>query len=149
MALQVTSHIHLDTANPPVAEYYVLQGTLDHSQEVPVALERGITGLLHIHRLEDGVTAGVPIQFDADKETIILRGTTAITNLATLKALSGRTVYMVPNYHDDAAMGTWPTSDYIIRCVFTIQPGGVTNLDPVMSFWTIQVEFTDHDKVTS
>lgn len=148
MAVQVHDHLHLDTANPPVTEYYVLQGTLDHSQEVSVAYERGITGLLHIHRLEDGVTAGKPIQFDADKETIVLRGTDAIADLATLKSLAGRTVYMVPNYHDDADLGTWPTSSYIVRCVLNIQPGGVTNVDPMMTMFTIQVGFTDHDKVT-
>jgi len=146
MAVQVHDHIHLSTANPPVTEYRVVQGTLDHSQEVPVIHERGVTGLLHVHKLEDA--AGI-VRFDADKETIILRGANAITDLDTLKALAGETVYMVPNYHDDAAMGTWPTSAYIIRCVLTIPRGGITNVDPMMSFWTVQIELADHDKVTS
>ena len=146
MAIQVHDHIHLGTNNPPTTEYRVVQGTLDHSQEVPVMTERGVTGLLHIHTLEDG---GGIVRFDADRETVILRGTDAITDLDTLKALAGETVYYVPNYHDDAAMGTWSTSAYIIRCVLIIPRGGITNVDPMMSFWTVQIELADHDKVTS
>lgn len=146
MAVQVHDHIHLGTNNPPTTEYRVVQGTLDHSQEASVMTERGVTGLLHVHALENG--SGI-IRFDADRETVILRGANAITDLDTLKALSGEIVYYVPNYHDDAAMGTWPTSNYIIRHVLTLTRGGLANIDPMMSFWTIQIELTDHDKVTS
>ena len=146
MAVQVHDHIHISADNnPPTANetYHVLQGTLDHAQEVSVTYERGITGLLHVHRLEDGVTAGVPIQFDADKETIIIRGTDAITKLDTLRALSGRRIYYVPSYHDDADLPS-----YTSRSVLVIQPGGVTNLDPMMSFWTVQVQIVDDSEVT-
>lgn len=154
MALLVADHIHIGLNNPPTTTYFAVQGGLDHSQEVPITYERGITGLLHIHRLEDGITAGKPIQFDADKLTIVLRGTNVMTDLTTLKGLSGQLLYYVPNYHDDDEDGggsllAWPNSDYVKRCVLVIQPGSVTNTDPMMTMWSVQIELVDHDKVTS
>lgn len=156
MTVAKNDHIHLDaiTTNPPTTEYYVQHGTLDLAQEVAEAHERSITGLLHIHRIEDGVTAGKPIQFDADKETIILRGADVIADLATLQALAGQTVYWTRNYHDDdedlgGSLDPWPTSAYVKRGILSIQAGGVRNVDPSLTFFTVQVNFTDHDKVTS
>jgi len=154
MTVSVKDHIHLDTDDPPTTMYYVQQGSLDQSQEVAVAYERSITGLLHIHRIEDGVTSGKPIQFDSDDETVILRGTDVMTQLATLQALAGQVVYWTRNYHDDDEDGAgslepWVDSIYVKRGVLNIQQGAVANIDPIQTFWTVKISFTDHDKVTS
>jgi len=154
MTVSTHDHIHIDTDNPPTTTYYVQHGTLDMAQDVAVAHERSITGLLHVHRIENGVTAGVPVQFDSDDETLLLRGTTVMADLATLQALAGRQVYWTRNYHDDDEDGAgsleeYPTSSYVKRGILMIRTGGVKNLDPCLTFFTVQIEFVDSGTVTS
>ncbi len=150
MTVAVHNHIHLDDADPPTTVYNVQQGTLDHTEEVAVAVERSITGLLHTHRIESA--SGVPLQFDADKYTIILHKSTAIADLATLKALAGQRVYVTTHYHDDdenggGSLNPWATSSYVKRAILQLQ--GITNVSPDYLFWTVQVSFVDDDVVTS
>lgn len=141
MALITNDHIHIDTANPPIVTYGMEHGTFDHSQQVAVAYERGITGKLHVHRLES--STGVPVKFDADKGTLFC----TLVEMNTIRGLAGQQVYYVEPYHDDDDMGTWPTSAYIVRGILMVNPGAVTNLDPMCSLWSVQVEIADTDKV--
>ncbi len=152
MTIAVHNHIHLNgtSTDPPTTTYNVQHGTLDHTEEVAVAVERSITGLLHTHRIESA--SGVPLQFDADKYTIILRGSSAVTDLVTLKALAGQRVYVTTHYHDDDENGgdslnPWATSAYVKRAILQLQ--GITNVSPDYLFWTVQVSFIDDDVVTS
>ncbi|NIV37478.1 MAG: hypothetical protein GWN58_51090, partial [Anaerolineae bacterium] len=69
MAAEIKDHCHLDTANPPVAEYDVQHGTWDHTPHVGVVVERGVTGVAHVHRLVDG--SGDPVQFQNERFTIL------------------------------------------------------------------------------
>lgn len=141
MAVGIQSHIHLDTANPPVVEYSAQMGSLDFTANTAVTFERGITGQLHTHRL---LTGSNPVQFDEDRETLIC----TLAEMLVVKALAGKRVYYVPNYHDDAAMGTWSTSSYIIRGLLVIAQGAITNFDPSGEWWSIAIQIIDDDKVT-
>lgn len=141
MALEIQDHIHLDVSNPPTAEYDAQQGTLDHTYETAVTFERSVLGKLHVHRIIDGID---PVQFEADSMTLIC----TLAQMNTLRALAGKRVYYVPNYHDDAALGTYPTSSYIIRGLLIINRGGITNLDPPGTYWTVQISVVDDTQVT-
>jgi hypothetical protein len=137
MALGIQSHIHLDTDDPPTAEYPVAMGTLDFTADVLLSMERGVTGKLHVHRVVDG--GGDPYQFVADACTLLLTQ----AQMATVKALAGKAVYYVPNRHDDDDVGSYATA-----CILVIPTGGITNIDPMGDWWRVQIQVADNETVT-
>ncbi|HID61360.1 MAG TPA: hypothetical protein EYP49_01235 [Anaerolineae bacterium] len=109
----------------------------DSTPLVAVTTERSLTGKLHIHRLVDA--SGNPIQFCADRMTLLC----TLAEMQTVKALAGKTIYYVSNYHDDANLAS-----YTITGVLVIQPGGITNIDPAGDWWRVNIEIVDDDAVT-
>jgi len=138
MAASIKDHIHLGVANPPVTEYDVRHGTLDYTPNTAATYERGITGVLHIHRL---LTGSDPVQFEEDRETLIC----TLAQMLVVRALAGKRVYYVPSYHDDAALGTWSTSAYIVRGLLVVSQGSITNMDPSGTYWTVQIQIIADD----
>ena len=144
MAVEMHDHIHLDTDNPPADEYKVAHGTLDHTPNVPVELERALTGKLHVHRLVDG--DGDPVQFQSDK----LRMKLTYAEMVAVTGMAGKMVYYAFNYHDDdeesGALDVWPDSSYVVRSLLLVRQ--VTNLDPRAAYWYVTIELVDDDAVT-
>ena len=146
MAVGIQDHIHLGTDNPPTNIYPVVDGTLDLTPGVQVAFDRGLTGVLHTHRLVDD--SGNPVQFCNDKMRLRL----TLAEMLVVKELIGKTVYYVPNYHDDVEDGdsldVWPDSDYVVRGVLMVQPGSLTNINAMCTHWLLAVEIVDDSAVT-
>ena len=144
MAAEMHDHIHLDTANPPTTTYKVTHGTLDHTPNVPVEVERALNGKLHVHRLVDG--GGDPIPFQSDK----LRMKLTYAEMVAVTGMAGKTVYYAFNYHDDeedaGALDSWPDSSYVVRSTLLVRQ--VTNLDPKAAYWYVTIELVDDDAVT-
>lgn len=146
MAPSVMDHIHLDTDDPPTAEYPVSHGTLDLTPNVVVMTERSLTGKLHTHRLLDGAD---PQAFCTDRIRLKL----TLAEMLVVKALAGKRVYYAANYHDDdedgaGSLKSWAANSvYVIRAVAMLRPGAVTNIDPKGAFWYVNVEFVD-DTIT-
>jgi len=144
MAAEVHDHVHLDTDNPPTAEYPSLHGTLDWTPQVAVVTEHSLTGKLHVHRLVDD--EGAPVQYRSDRMRLKL----SLAKMLTVKDLAGKTVYFAFNYHDDnengaAALKAWPDSDYVVKAV--LQVLGITNLNPKADFWFINIGLEDEGAV--
>ena len=133
MAASIQDHIHLDTDNPPTTEYDVMQGSWDHTPDVGLVVERGVTGYAHVHRLVDG--GGDPIQFQNERFTLL--GLT-LAQMLTIRALIGKTVYFNSNYHDPAAHAAT-----VVTGVLIIEPGGIQNIDPSATVWNIQCKVED------
>jgi len=147
MAAQMHDHIHLDTADPPVATYAAEFGSLDATPGVAMITERALTGKLHIHRLLTG--GGDVVQFVAD--TMRLRATNA--ERITLQGLAGKTVYYTAHYHDDdedgaGSLKAWAASVHVKRMLVVFRPGSITNRDPKADYWFITIELVDDHQVT-
>ncbi len=145
MAVEMHDHIHLDTDNPPTDTYKVAHGTLDHTPNVPVAVERALNGKLHVHTLADD--SGDPIPFQSDK----LRMKLTYAEMVALTGMAGKTVYYAFNYHDDdedggGSLDIWPDSSYVVRSILLVRQ--VTNMDPRASHWLVTIELIDDDAVT-
>ena len=138
MAVQIHDHCHLDTDNPPTDTYNVQHGTWDHTPHVGVVVERSVTGVAHVHRLVDG--SGDPVQFQNERFTLL--GLT-LAEMITIRALIGKTVYFVSNYHDDDAI-----AGYVVTGVLIVEPGGIQNADPSATVWNIQCRIEDTGAVT-
>jgi len=146
MAVAIQDHIHLGTNNPPTTTYPALHKSLDWTPQVAVAFDRALTGKLHTHRLVSGAD---PIQFRSDR----VRTKLTLAEMLVVKALAGKTLYYVFNYHDDnedgaGSLKTWPTSDYVVRGVLMLRRGSVTNLYPKAAYWLMNIEIVDDDAVT-
>ena len=131
MAASIQNHCHLDTVNPPVATYSVISGSWDVTLDVPLVMERGLTGLLHYHRILD--EGGDVVQFEGERFTI-RRATLA--QMLTLRGLAGKVVYYVSPYHDEASLT-------VVSAILVVPRGGIVNLDPMGTLWNVQVELTD------
>ena len=146
MAVGIQDHVHLGTDNPPTTTYRVVHGTLDLTPGVQVAFDRGLTGVLHTHRLVDD--SGDPVQFCTDKMRLRL----SLSEMLTVKGLIGKTVYYVPNYHDDdedsGSLDVWPDSSYVVRGVLMVQPGSLTNINAMCTDWLLAIEIVDDSAVT-
>jgi hypothetical protein len=95
-----------------------------------------------VHRLVD--SGGDVVQFKTERGTI----RTGLTGMLALKALHGAQIYYVPHYHDPDVIGTYPTSDYVIRGILLVQQGGMSNVDPPGTYWNVQFEVVDNGTVT-
>ena len=136
MAYGIQDTCYLDTVDPPVATYNVLHGSWDHTPVVPVVSERSVTGKLHIHRVVDG--GGDPYLFEQDTCTIRV----SLTEMLTLRALSGNAVYYIPNYHDPDDLPSSVITGYLI-----IKDGGIVNIDPCGTYWNVSFEILDDSTV--
>ena len=137
MALEIQDECYIDTVNPPVATYDVVADSWDHTPSVMMAHERSVTGKLHVHRIVDG--SGDPYQFEEDKVTILA----SLSDMSTLRALVGKTVYYVCPYHDPDNL-----DDYVITTTLVISSGGIVNVDPMCTYWRVNCEFLDDSTVT-
>lgn len=144
MSVSIHDHIHLDTADPPVASYKAEHGSLDITPVVAVVSERALTGKLHVHRLLDGAE---PVQFRSD--TLQIRATLA--EMLILRALAGKRVYYAPHYHDDnedgaGSLKAWAASSvYVNRIVMMYRPGSFTNRNPAADLWFVNLEMISDD----
>ena len=137
MTLAIQDHIYLDTTNPPTATYPVVaEGGLDWTPLVSVVTERSLTGKLHIHRLVDG--SDNPVSFRSDR----LRLIATLAQMLTLRGMSGKTVRYVPNYHDPDDLAT-----YTHECVLVIPEGSISNIDPMCTYWFINVQLVDDEAI--
>jgi len=133
------NHIHITPysqgASDEGYQYRVRQGSLDQTPFIPVVMERSITAKLHVHRLLDG--DGDPVQFVGDAMLLM------VTNdeLNALLSVLATDVWYVPIIHPDDGEDH---TTYAKQCVFTAKPGSVSNVDPMCTWWTIAVEFTDN-----
>jgi hypothetical protein len=139
---QIQNHIHLQalTAAAEDGVFHVRHGTLDETPNIPVIMERAVTGKLHVHRLLDNT--GALIQFREDRFTLIC---TQAERDAAL-ALAGQTMYYIPIYHPDNGETANHTAARI-KCVLTIRPGSVTNIDASCQYWTVAIDLANDQAV--
>jgi len=137
MAVQIHDHIHLGTTTPPTATTYtVSHGSLDNTPGVAMYFERSFTGKLQVHRLLSGAE---PVTFQVDK----VRLKCTLAEMLAIRALAGKQCYYVPNYHDDVA--SVPQADYIYTCFISMPPGSITNLDPMSTWWWVNLSIVDDE----
>jgi len=136
MALEIQDHIYLDTSNPPTATYPVAAEGLDWTPLVSVVTERSLTGKLHIHRLVDG--SDDPVSFRSDR----LRLIATLAQMLVLRGMSGKTVYYVPNYHDPDNL-----ANYTHESVLIIPEGSIANIDPMCTYWFMNVRLVDDEAI--
>ena len=147
MAASILDHIHLDTSDPPTTTYAAAQDTWNSAPAVAVVHERGVTGVLHTHRLLSGVN---PVVFCADTMVLLL----SLAQMLVVKALAGKTIYFVSNYHDDdedgaGSLKAWSAgSVYVKRGVLALSAGSIMNLDPMGDWWSVHIEIVDSGTVT-
>lgn len=145
MAVNYQNHIHLDTAisgSPefaPVLKWSVrFPGRMD-SPEVVMSLKRARNGKLHNHVLS---SAGAPIQFQNYRYIVVVRardGDTLLQRINKLKALNGKEVTMVDNFHPDNG-----ESHATYGLQYICQVGEFRNTDqPVPEWFEVEVTLTD------
>lgn len=99
MAVSLYTNIRLDvdlTGNLPTNTYKVLFEGAEDVFGPAVAVERGVTGKLHVHRLMSGSD---PVVFEDHHFMLKL----SRAELLLLTADVGRTVYFMPHYRDEGA----------------------------------------------
>jgi hypothetical protein len=132
MTLQLNDHCHLDTNSPPTATYHVMHQGYDPHEQVPMAVERTLTGKLKAHLLLD--SSGDPVQLTSHAMTLMV----SQAEKTTLESLIGKPVYYIPNWHDDSDQAS-----YVISCKFNVQRGGMIPVDPKGTYWYVQLEILD------
>lgn len=133
MAATWNDHIHLGTDTPPTAEYPVAMEGFSPGTQVPMSMDRGFDGTLHMHRLLDA--AGDPVQIKVHRLTLILTNTQKLV----VEALQGKAVYYIPHWHDAANHAAYDYAAY-----FRILPGGMTPIDPMATYWEVSIEIIDN-----
>ncbi len=138
MAVQIQNHIHLGTTldadNAPIGKYSVRFGGLDETPDVPLTIDRAITGALHVHILPDG--SGNPKQYTSGRYTLLVQQ----ADLAGLISLFGKIVYYCPITHPDDGESHL---SYRKSVVVTIKPGGMAPLTPAGEWWTVAIELQE------
>ena len=122
MAATLHATIRLDVevpANLPTNEYKVLFEGAEDIFGPAVAVERSITGTLHVHRLMDGAN---PVVFDDHHFTLKLTR----AELVTLTADVGRTLYFMPHYRDEGA--AWATYRFKVFLESMTGVKGITSM---------------------
>jgi len=130
MASSTQDHIHLGTTlgtdNAPDETYGVSQ-----RQEAPAGflkLARNLNGTLITHILTSG---GNPIIKTGYNDVLLV----TMAELITIKALIGKQVYFVDNYHPDA--GTDHTSS--VKTMRFKSVSNIRNLDPMLAQFIAQL----------
>jgi hypothetical protein len=100
MAASANDHIHLDDVNPPVDEYHTALDGFRPAQQVFVTVDSALDGTKHVHRL---VNEGVPVSYDGAAHVVLVDW----DGFEALKAIHGKTVYFVDNWHDDADLASY------------------------------------------
>lgn len=141
MAASWQNHVHLMTSAPDPAEttneWTVMAPNLKPTgmpeHYVIAAPRRAINGTLRAHVLQSG---GVPVLFTDYTPRIKVD---SMTNLDTLSALLGKTVYYVPAYHDPAAHGSYDVQVLVEKMTTPEAPG------PLVPVLYVMVHLTDAD----
>jgi len=142
MAAAWQDHVHIMATRPAQDEGTTYEYAVSAKNLRPTGLpeytviaspRRALDGTLRTHTLQ---SAGSPILFI--DYTPVIR-VNSISDIATLAALLGTTVYYVPNYHDQAAHQSYE------RQVFFDKMGVPESPGPTVPYLFVPTHFVDND----
>lgn len=131
MANEMQDHCHIGESNPPTEEYRVYASGYDVAPELMLATDRALDGTLHVHCLLDD--DGNPKQLVSHK----LRLKLTLEEKATVEALYGKSLYYIPNYHDEEA------NTPVYRCTIVPLPGNTVAINPQGEYWSVGIQVLD------
>jgi len=137
MAESLQEHCHLGLVCPPTSSRFTVQNSGGASPPLVVAsVNRALSAKLHYHVLEDG---GEPVVLEEVPQIILLLE--GHTELETVTAMLGKTVYYVPNWHEDLS-GSEPAFPNILKCKFS-RITGMQRSDNMEQYWMVNIELHD------
>jgi hypothetical protein len=135
MAASVYNNIRLDAdldgSNLPINEYKAIQGGMRHLPQAALAVERSLTGKLHVHRIRE---SGDPMVIEGYRYELLL---TSRDELSQLQADLGKDLYLMRHARDESV----PAS-YTEVVLFKGMPE-VENIDPYLNWWRVVIELEE------
>jgi len=121
----------LDGGGLPNAGYHVHAEGLSDNDYGAIVAERGLTGLLHVHRATSG---GLVMQFRDYIYTLVL----TLAEYQAVTGLVGHICYFMPHYRDDAVPASY-------RRIVLVHP--LADQRPMdtaqLQWWSLSVKLTD------